>query len=204
MTHPERQLFTVTVYSENCVGLLNQVSVIFTRRCLNIEDVTASASSVSDIHKLTLTTWADRPTMEKVVRQIEKRVDVIRAFLYTDDDIVYQEIALYKVPTARLLETGDVEDIVRHHGARILEMTPRVHRLRKDRPPLGDRSPARQSSQLRHPPVCPQRTSRRDQIARRICRPLSRTAGTATTPHHRRPGTLNCIMQELKTWTIEF
>lgn len=119
-----RQLFTVTVYSENCVGLLNQVSVIFTRRCLNIEDVSASASSVPDIHKLTLTTWADRPTMEKVVRQIEKRVDVIRAFLYTDDDIVYQEVALYKVPTARLLESGAVEDIVRHHGARILEMTP--------------------------------------------------------------------------------
>ncbi len=124
MLPPERQLFTVTVYSENCVGLLNQVSVIFTRRCLNIEDVSASASSVPDIHKLTLTTWADRPTMEKVVRQIEKRVDVIRAFLYTDDDIVYQEVALYKVPTPRLLESAAVEDIVRHHGARILEMTP--------------------------------------------------------------------------------
>lgn len=124
MTHPERQLFTVTVYSENCVGLLNQVSVIFTRRCLNIEDVSASASSIPDVHKLTLTTWSDRPTMEKVVRQIEKRIDVIRAFLFTDDDIVYQEIALYKVPTARLLEEGRVEDIVRHHGARILELTP--------------------------------------------------------------------------------
>ena len=124
MTHPERQLFTVTVYSENCVGLLSQVSVIFTRRCLNIEDVTASASSVPDINKLTLTTWADRPTMEKVVKQIEKRVDVIRAFLYTDDDIVYQEIALYKVPTDKLLEHSCVEDIVRRHGARILEMTP--------------------------------------------------------------------------------
>ncbi len=124
MTHPQRQLFTVTVYSENCVGLLNQVSVIFTRRCLNIEDVSASASSVPDIHKLTLTTWADRPTMEKVVRQIEKRVDVIKAFLYTDEDIVYQEVALYKVPTSSLLEASRVEDIVRHHGARILEMTP--------------------------------------------------------------------------------
>ncbi len=123
MTHPERQLFTVTIYSENCVGLLSQVSVIFTRRCLNIEDVTASASSVPDIHKLTITTWADRPTMERVVKQIEKRVDVIRAFLYTDDDIVYQEIALYKVPTANLLAEGCVEDIVRHHGTRILEMT---------------------------------------------------------------------------------
>ena len=124
MTHPERQLFTVTVYSENCVGLLNQVSVIFTRRCLNIEDVSASASSIPDRHKLTLTTLADRPTMEKVVRQIEKRVDVIKAFLFTDEDIVYQEVALYKVPTARLLESRCVEDIVRHHGARILEMTP--------------------------------------------------------------------------------
>lgn len=123
MTHPERNLYTVTIYSENCVGLLNQVSNIFTRRCLNIEDVTASASSAPDIHKLTLTTWADRPTMEKVVKQIEKRVDVIRAFLHTDDEIVYQEVALYKVPTARLMEEGCVEDIVRHHGARILEMT---------------------------------------------------------------------------------
>ncbi len=124
MTQPERQLFTVTVYSENCVGLLNQVSVIFTRRCLNIEDVTASASSLPDIHKLTITTWADRPTMEKVVKQIEKRVDVLRAFLYSDDDIVYQEIALYKVPTEKLLAEDCTEDIVRHHGARILEMTP--------------------------------------------------------------------------------
>lgn len=135
MTHPERQLFTVTVYSENCVGLLNQVSVIFTRRCLNIEDVSASASSIPDIHKLTLTTWADRPTMDKVVRQIEKRVDVIKAFLFTDEDIVYQEVALYKVPTSRLLETGSVEDIVRHHGARILEMTPEYTVIEKSGQP---------------------------------------------------------------------
>lgn len=123
MTPPEQQLFTVTIYSENCVGLINQVSTIFTRRCLNLEDVSSSASSVPDIHKTTLTTWADRPTMEKVVKQIEKRVDVIKAFLYTDDEIVYQEVALYKVPTSQLVESGAVEDIVRHHGARILEMT---------------------------------------------------------------------------------
>ena len=61
--------------------------------------------------------------MEKVVKQIEKRIDVIRAFLFTDDDIVYQEIALYKVSTKRLLDEQDLESIIRHHGARILEMT---------------------------------------------------------------------------------
>lgn len=119
-----RQLFTVMVYSENNVGILNQVSVIFTRRCLNIEDVTASISSVPGVHKFTLTTWSDRPTMEKVVKQIEKRIDVLRVYLLTDDDILYQEIALYKVSTERLLEEQDLENIIRHHSARILEMTP--------------------------------------------------------------------------------
>lgn len=123
MQSPQRELFTITIYSENSVGVLNQVSNIFTRRCLNIEDVSASVSSVPDIHKLTLTTWADRPTMEKVVKQIEKLVDVIKAVLYTDDEIVYQEIALYKVATAKLMEENMLESIIRQHNARILELT---------------------------------------------------------------------------------
>lgn len=124
MQTTQRQLFTVTVYSENCVGILNQVSIIFTRRCLNIEDVSASHCSIPDIHKLTLTTWSDRETMEKVVRQIEKRIDVIKAFLYSDEDIVYQEIALYKIDTSKLLAEQNLETIIRHHGAHILDITP--------------------------------------------------------------------------------
>ena len=112
----EQKLFTVTVFSENCVGLLNQISIIYTRRCLNIESVSSSMCSIEGVHKLTLTTYSDRATMEKVVKQIEKRIDVIKAFLYTDDDIVYQEVALYKVPTASL-------GIIRGHNARILDIT---------------------------------------------------------------------------------
>jgi acetolactate synthase-1/3 small subunit len=122
MTHPQQQLFTVTIYSENCVGVINQVSAIFTRRCLNIEDCTASMSSVPNIHKLTLTTWADRPTMEKVVKQIEKRIEILKAFLYTDDEIIYQEVALYKLSTQKLLEEGHIEDVIREHHIRILEI----------------------------------------------------------------------------------
>ena len=61
--------------------------------------------------------------MERVVKQIEKRIDVLRSFLYTDDDIIYQEVALYKVPTDRLLDDSAVEGIIRRHNARILEIT---------------------------------------------------------------------------------
>lgn len=120
----EKQLFTVSVFSENTVGLLNQVTIIYTRRSINIESISASACSIPGVHKFTLTSWSDRETMEKVVAQIEKRIDVIKAFLYTDDDIVYQEVALYKVPTEKLLEEKNLEWIIRRHNARILEITP--------------------------------------------------------------------------------
>ena len=62
--------------------------------------------------------------MDKVIGQIEKRIDVIKAFYFTDDEIVYQEVALYKVPTPVMLRENHVEEIIRRHNARILEITP--------------------------------------------------------------------------------
>ena len=89
----EEKLYTVTVFSENQVGLLNQISIIFTRRCLNIESLSVSPSSIKGIHKFTITCYSNRDMMERVVKQIEKRIDVLKSFLYTDDEIVYQEVA---------------------------------------------------------------------------------------------------------------
>ena len=118
----QQTLYTVTVYSENQVGLLNQISIIFTRRQLNIESLSVSGSAIEGVHKFTLTTYSDRETMEKLVKQIEKRIDVLRAFFYTDDEIIFQEVALYKVPTDKLLDDRSIEDLIRKHNARILEV----------------------------------------------------------------------------------
>ena len=118
----QQTLYTVTVYSENQVGLLNQISIIFTRRQLNIESLSVSGSAIEGVHKFTITTYSDRETMEKLVKQIEKRIDVLRAFFYTDDEIIFQELALYKVPTDKLLDDRSIEDLIRKHNARILEV----------------------------------------------------------------------------------
>ena len=118
----QQTLYTVTVYSENQVGLLNQISIIFTRRQLNIESLSVSGSALEGVHKFTITTYSDRETMEKLVKQIEKRIDVLRAFFYTDDEIIFQEVALYKVPTDKLLDDRSIEDLIRKHNARILEV----------------------------------------------------------------------------------
>jgi len=118
----EKILYTITVYTENFVGLLNQITIIFTRRQINIESLTVSKSSIPGIHKFTITAEMDLEMVKKVVKQIEKRIDVLKAFYHTDDDVIYQEVALYKIGAEAMLDNPEIESIVRKYNARILEV----------------------------------------------------------------------------------
>lgn len=118
----EKTLYTITVFSENTVGLLGQITIIFTRRALNIETLSVSPSAIEGIHKFTITLYSTQDVVDKVVKQIDKRVDIIKSYYNTDDDLVFQEIALYKVATDKLLELGSIENWIRDHNTRILEM----------------------------------------------------------------------------------
>ena len=59
----------------------------------------------------------DPEKIEKLARQVEKRIDVLKVFVFTSDEVVQQEIALYKVTRSR-----NVEQLVRRHNVRILEI----------------------------------------------------------------------------------
>lgn len=119
----DKILYTVTIFSENTVGLLGQVTSVFIRRQLNIETLSVSPSALQGIHKFTITVWCDYETVVKVVKQIDKRVDVIKSYYNTDDELVHQEIALYKLSTPEFLKIGSVEDLIRKHNAQILEIS---------------------------------------------------------------------------------
>jgi acetolactate synthase-1/3 small subunit len=114
----------VNVYSENHVGLLTQISNIFTRRFINIESLTVSASATKGVHKFTITCYSDEKSIEKLVRQIEKKIDVLSAYYYVEDEIISREIALFKVTTETLLANNDntVESLVNKYNARIIEV----------------------------------------------------------------------------------
>jgi len=118
----ETKLYTVTVYTENMVGLLNQITIIFTRRHINIESLTVSKSTIPGIHKFTITVEAEYEQMVKVVKQIEKKIDILKAYFYTDDEVIFQEVALYKIPTDSLLDNPEIETLVRKFNARIIEV----------------------------------------------------------------------------------
>lgn len=118
----ERKLYTVIIFSENTVGLLNQITIIFTRRQLNIETLSVSPSAIQGVHKFTITTFATEDMIDKVVKQIDKRVDILKAYYNTDEDLVYQEIALYKLSTELFLKMEDVESLIRKYNARIIDI----------------------------------------------------------------------------------
>ena len=109
------QEYIITVFSENKVGLLSQITTVFTCRNVNIESLTTSESALAGIHKFTIVVRTDR--VEKLARQVEKKIDVLKVFVYTSDEVVQQEIALYKVTRSR-----NVEKLVREHNVRILEI----------------------------------------------------------------------------------
>jgi acetolactate synthase-1/3 small subunit len=118
-----KQEITITVYSENSVGMLTQVSSVFSRRHINIESITASESAISGIHKYTIVVYLNESEVENLIRQIEKCVDVLKAYAFRQEEIVYQEIALYKVSSESLFGGNDIEGLVRKYGARVLEVT---------------------------------------------------------------------------------
>jgi len=117
------QEFTLTIFSENSIGLLNRITIIFTRRKLNIDSLTVSESALKGIFKFTIVVHCDEHMAKNLVKQIEKQIDVIRAFYLTEDEILHQEIAMYKIETSALLETNLIEGIIRRYNARILELT---------------------------------------------------------------------------------
>ena len=114
--------YTISIFTEDTIGLLNRVTIVFTRRHLNIESITASESEVKGVHRYTIVLNASRDEVDKVVGQIEKLVEVLKAFVHEEEEVVHQEIALYKMSTKALINV-DIEKIIRQNNARILTLT---------------------------------------------------------------------------------
>ena len=116
--------FTISVFTENNIGLLNHITIVFTRRNLNINSLTTSETEIKGIYRFTVTIKTTRDTVEKLVRQLEKIVDVIKAFVHEEKEVISQEIALYKVAVKANQNGFDIEQIVRENHARILTVEP--------------------------------------------------------------------------------
>lgn len=116
----QERLFTISALTENKAGLLNGVTIIFTRRKLNIESINVSETEVEGVSRYTIVLKTTRHKAELVVKQIKKLIEVLDAFLYEEDGIYYQELGMFKLPADVFLNGNTIETLVRNKGARIL------------------------------------------------------------------------------------
>ena len=117
-TIPTKQEFNITVYTENQIGLLNRIAIIFTRRKINIDSLNTSPSEIESIHRFNIVVNETEDVVRKLSRQIEKQVEVLKVYFNTNEDVIWQELALYKVPTDIIAEKASVERLLRENGAR--------------------------------------------------------------------------------------
>lgn len=115
--------FTITVFSENDIGLLNEVTIVFSRRKINIESLTVSESEVKGVSRYTIVAFVEESRVENIVRQLEKIIGVFKALYFEADEIVHQEVALFKIANTSKLN-GNLEALVRNQNAKILTVNP--------------------------------------------------------------------------------
>ena len=120
----KKNLYTLLVYSENVAGILNQITAVFTRRQVNIESLNVSASSIPGVHKYTITAWSDEDQIIKITRQIEKKIDVVKANYFTDEQLFIRESGLYKLSTDIVLNNPEISRTIRRFDAHIIEVNP--------------------------------------------------------------------------------
>ena len=118
----EKQNFTVSVYTENNVGILNRLSAIFLKRHINIESMTVSKSEIDHVHRFTFVVIVPKTLIQKVVGQLEKQIEVIAAFYHTEEEIIYNETALFKISSEHLYNEK-IQNKLKFRRAHIIAIT---------------------------------------------------------------------------------
>ena len=127
----EKKNFTVSVYTENNPGLLSRIAAIFLKRHINIESITVSKSEVKGVMRFIIVVHVTEEKIKKVVGQIEKQIEVIRTYYHTDEELIFQETALYKIRTSEFEKEWKLEDFMKENNAWMVTITPEFFVIEK-------------------------------------------------------------------------
>ena len=116
----EKKLYTVSAYTENNVGVLNRISAIFQRRHINIESVNSSECEIEGVSRITLVVNVTEDQIRKIIGQIEKQVEVIKAYYHVCSETIYQESCMFKLSSELLMQGDDIQNIIIETNSRIV------------------------------------------------------------------------------------
>jgi acetolactate synthase-1/3 small subunit len=115
-------LHTISVFTENSPGVLHRITVLFTRRKLNIESLTVSETERKGISRFTIVIRADDDILQKVLKQIARIVEVLDVSAKPNEELLFKEIAFYRVLAATPDKRSQIEDLSRRYNSTIVHL----------------------------------------------------------------------------------
>ncbi len=127
----KKETYTISVYSENNLGLLNRISTIFLKRHINIESLTVSNSEIEHVSRFIIVVNITKDQMNKVIGQIEKQIEVIKAYFHTNEESIYLQSALFKIKSSLLFDERQIQNIIKNSNAQIVTVSPEFFVIEK-------------------------------------------------------------------------
>ncbi len=113
-------LHTISLYVHNKPGVLVRVALVFSRRGYNIESLVVSPAAQGDFSRMTITCSGDPHTLEQIIKQLAKLVDVVHAIDHTGDEAYETEIALVKLECG-IHERTEILQVAEHFNAKVVD-----------------------------------------------------------------------------------
>ena len=123
--------YTVSIYTENSVGLLNRISAIFQRRHINIESFNSSMTEIKNVQRWTILVITSETQIKKIVGQINKQIEVIKSYYHTDEETIYQESCLFKIKSSLLFDDRKIQNIIKQSNSVIVTVNPEFFVIEK-------------------------------------------------------------------------
>jgi acetolactate synthase-1/3 small subunit len=113
----------ISILVENKPGVLHMISNLFRRRNFNIESITVGPTEQPDIARMTITVNEDEKTVEQVIKQVAKQIDVLKVAELESGNYVMRELALIKVKVSDSKERSDIINFVNVFRGRIIDVS---------------------------------------------------------------------------------
>lgn len=117
-----KEKHTILIFTENTPGVLQRITSVFTRRRINIESLTVSETERPEQSQFTVTFYLENENAVKVLKAIQRFVEIISAQLFLDDDLVYREIAFFRVSFLSEEEREKIWNLAKSKNAEILDV----------------------------------------------------------------------------------
>ncbi len=88
---------TISLYVSNIPGILVRIALVFARRGYNIDSLVVSAAHDPAFSRMTIVANGEKNTLDQILKQLNKLVDVVEAKDETGEEVVHREMALVKI-----------------------------------------------------------------------------------------------------------